>query len=308
MTIKSYNYISDITQEVFSLYNYPKYVIDAFRVHDYVFIRRVCNINIFKKMRDSNYQTKYTDTNWGISYYIHYPIINLQKIIKLILNHYKTILYDKSNKMRTVIIGVIVDYFFVMGKSKMFIDNIIKCGLWGVMSLIHKISPIDSSKDMTITDISNNDIKQLIKLNITCTSTLRTLFIFNDCQTIVEHIHKYDTQTILNNIQYIKNTDTYDYLIKNKIIPLNTSFITLYHKNCQLKLLIYLIKMKHIIPRKKHIEHIFKHHDIGDRYEMNWYDFFNNKAKGNNFRKYIIEYLDIIETHNVYVNVIYNLV
>ena len=54
----------------------------------------------------------------------------------------------------------------------------------------------------------------------------------------------------------------------------------------------------------KYLEHIFKHPSIRDRHEILWYDFFNTKAKGNRFRKYIIEYLDILKDNNIYVNVI----
>lgn len=298
--------IVDIKQEIYSLPNYPKYVMDAFKYKDYDFIKKACNISIFREMRDSNYQTKHTDKHWGISYYIYYPIINLQKIIKLLLDYYNKISTSNTDdmiKLRNIIIGISIDYFFIMGKSKSFLDKIIKCELWGILELIHNISPINSSKDITETNINDNCINILIKMNINYTTTCRSLFIFNDYNKIIKYINKYDTKTILNNIKYIKNTDIYDYLIKNNIISLNKLFIKEYHKECHLQLLIYLVKKQYIISRKKYLEHIFKHPSIRDRHEILWYDFFNTKAKGNKFRKYIIEYLDILKDNNIYVNV-----
>ncbi len=169
--------------------------------------------------------------------------------------------YIITTKMKAIINTIIVDYYDVVGKNKVLVDWLIKCKMWGIIDLINKRTPINSS-DFSSAVITTNNGTELNKINIYITSCTKSLFRFNQSEFIIEFIKKNnmfaDAMIPLADTNFMSNYNVIKFVCDENKISTTRKSVRYYHENYNFLLLNFLIENKSIKISTADIKRIFK--------------------------------------------------
>ena len=242
--------------------------------------------------------------------------LSAQYLIDIIIK--KLFMYYRQNKknitlVKTNIFKMLIDYFFVFGKSKIMINNMIQNKMWSMIDLINNITPI-TYQDINLKIMNEYEIESLNNLGIYFTENMRSLFLYNKAEFIIKYIEDNELFTkyiSFKDLCYVKDSIVLKYLIDNNMISLKKNDIKKYHSKCKLFLVNYLIENNLIDETLNLIKLIFKKDQISKidkkdkniNYHRRYMSYrklkllnanYNKNALSNEFKNYISKYISLV--------------
>jgi hypothetical protein len=197
----------------------------------------------------------------------------LNRTIQCVFAFYDKHIVQKKTTKRTHIVSdatrhyihtILFDYYDIVGKSPFFIGNLIKCGFWGLLSLVNSRTPITSS-DIKLKNLSQNTLETISRKGINMSGYHEFMLRYAPADNLIQYIQDsrvYDNGVPLLELKYLTEPKLVKFLCDNELIDLSNQAIKFYHESCHISLLTYLLSNDIIKINESHIKRVLRQKKI----------------------------------------------
>jgi len=224
------------------------------RSNNQIAIRTQLNEKVFYLIHNVN--IRYTTDKYGTA-----PSV-LHAVMKIIFSCFQNdpIIDDQT---RQYIHKLVLDYYDTVGKSSFLIGNLIKCGMWGELSLVHVRTPVRLS-DIKARNLNEEIRNTLLRKGINFTDDYTYVLRYESIDQLIQYItdneiykDSYVPIEVLNTNKFT-DPKMIQFLCDNDMIDLSKKAINIYHERCCIDLLYYLVSHDIIQVNEPHIKRIFR--------------------------------------------------
>ncbi len=267
------NYEDIPTQNDILTNKYSSRMMRLIKINDHETLVKNCNRKVFEKINtiynknanENNIVPNMMERRYRRKQAVqkNKPKKILKKLIKNIMSKYynNCIVKNTGNILsgtRVCIYMIIIDYYDVVGKSSMLINELIRCRMWPILDMINQRTLI-KSKEINLLNISDDQMNELKNINVKIKYDETYIFNKQSFEQIKEYLkQKYLDYVPLNIFNKIKDEKIIKYLCEEKKILLTRKSIRYYHQECYLELINYLMEKDLIKIKNSDILCIFK--------------------------------------------------